>query len=370
MQTILHPDNNYKELDEYLISKNPKRIFLVCGKSVLRCNPGKYFSALESRLGIKVVFFDKFSPNPDYSSVVEGVSLFKASGCDMIIAAGGGSAIDVAKCVKLFCQMPEGTEYLKQDITPNDVPFLAIPTTAGTGSEATKFAVVYYKGEKQSVTHESCIPSIVLFDSSTLKSLPDYQKKATMSDALCHGIESFWSIKATDESREYARKAIKLILTNSHSYLNNENSGNTNMLIAANLAGKAINISQTTAGHALSYKLTSLTGIAHGHAAVLLLVEIWRYMLSEAYETRLKNGNCALYTTLLELAEIFGCKDVSGGLKIFENFVCSLNLPKPVIADEKTLEILVKSVNTERLKNNPIELPQDVICDIYRKVCK
>ena len=91
---------------------------------------------------------------------------------------------------------------------------MAMPTTAGTGSEATKYAVIYYNGEKQSINDESIIPSTVLFDSSILDSLPSYQKKATVLDAFSHSIESMWSINSTKESKEYSKEALTLIIEN------------------------------------------------------------------------------------------------------------------------------------------------------------
>ena len=98
--------------------------------------------------------------------------------------------------------------YLRQKIVENDRRLFAVPTTAGTGSEATQFAVIYYRGEKQSVSHKSIIPDTVLFDPSSLKTLSLYQRKVGMMDALSHSIESCWSINSTNESKEYSRIAI------------------------------------------------------------------------------------------------------------------------------------------------------------------
>ncbi len=133
----------------------------------------RYFRDLPIKLGVKIVPFDQFKPNPDYESVVKGVRVYKINGCDAIAAIGGGSAMDVAKCIKMFATLDEGQNYLEQEIIPNKIPFLAVPTTAGTGSEATRFAIVYYQGKKQSVTDESCIPDAVVMDPSVLKTLPD-----------------------------------------------------------------------------------------------------------------------------------------------------------------------------------------------------
>ena len=89
--------------------------------------------------------------------------------------------MDSAKCIKLFANMNDDTLYLKQEIVPNDIPFIAIPTTAGTGSEATKCAIIYYQGEKLTVTDDSSIPSFTLFDPSALKTLRLYQKNFFVS---------------------------------------------------------------------------------------------------------------------------------------------------------------------------------------------
>ena len=92
-----------------------------------------------------------------------------------------------------------------------DIPFLAMPTTAGTGSEATRYAVIYYDGKKQSVTHDSVVPDVAILEPKVLKTLPLYQKKCTMMDALCQGIESWWSMNSTDESK--AREKMEKLLS-------------------------------------------------------------------------------------------------------------------------------------------------------------
>ncbi len=279
MQLYLPPDNRYRALDQYLMDGKIRRIFLVCGKSLRRLPAGAYFEALEVRLGIRVVTFSDFSPNPSYESVVDGTSRFREAGCDFIAAAGGGSAIDVAKCVKRFANMELTRNCLEQTAAPGDASLLAIPTTAGTGSEATRFAVIYYQGRKQSVAHDDCLPNAVLLDPRLLETLPEYHRKASMLDALCHAVESVWSLRASPESRDYAYRAIRQLLGSMDDYLQNTPDGNLNMLEAANLAGKAINLAQTTAGHALCYGLTSLYGLAHGHAAALCVRRLWPYMV-------------------------------------------------------------------------------------------
>lgn len=327
---IMNASKDYIELDEYFLNIQVKRILLVCDGSMQFLRLNQYFASLEQRLGIQVVRFTDFQPNPSYESVECGVNCFHENNCDMIAAVGGGSAIDVAKCIKLYSNMDKHENYLKQQIIPNSIPFLAVPTTAGTGSEATRYAVIYYNGEKQSVADESCIPSAVLIDSSTLKTLPLYQKKATMMDALCHALESFWSVNSTDESMEYSRCAIQLILENRKGYLDNVDEANTNMLKAANIAGRAINITQTTAGHAMCYKLTSLYGIAHGHAAALCIRKLFPYMLSEDAKCIDPRGTQYLCHVFNEIAKAMGCSTANEAAEYFEQIVTGLELKIPV----------------------------------------
>lgn len=214
-------------LDSYLKEKKVKSVFLVCDDSLQYLKLDGVINDLAERT--EVVRFSDFKPNPLYESVVEGVRKYRDSKCDIIVAVGGGSAIDIAKCVKLYTNLPgDGADglWLQSKGTVDDIELLAIPTTAGTGSEATRYAVVYYDGKKQSITSETIIPNAVLFDPSVLESLPDYQKKSTVMDALCHAVESFWSVNSTDESKEYSRTAIKLIVSNIDDYLTGNKSKN------------------------------------------------------------------------------------------------------------------------------------------------
>lgn len=367
-QIVLVACGDYRDLDQYLQLKDSKRILLVCDPSISFLRINDYFLALEERLGVKVVRFSDFQPNPLYESVVKGVDVFLTEACDTIVAVGGGSAMDVAKCIKLYSNMDRSENYLKQSIVPNDTPFIAVPTTAGTGSEATRYAVIYYEGEKQSIADYSCIPPVVLFDTSVLETLPLYQKKATLMDAMCHSIESFWSVNSTDESKGYSREAIGLIIKNYKDYLAGDDSKNELMLKASHIAGKAINITQTTAGHAMSYKLTSLFRIAHGHAAALCVKGIWPYMVEHTGNCIDCRGEDYLKNTFVEIADAMGCFTVEEAISKFSDMVDELGLEVPENVTDKDYEVLKNSVNPVRLKNNPVALSVEDIDFIYHSV--
>lgn len=366
-QKILIINENYIEIEDFLKNASIRKFMLVCDSIFPYLQVSHFFEKLTLRTGIEFIIFNEFTPNPQYESVVKGVELFNKEKCQAIIAIGGGSTIDVAKCIKLYSNMNMSGMYLEQKIVPNDVQLYAMPTTAGTGSEATRYAVIYYKGEKQSISDLSCIPSVVFFDVSVLGTLPIYQKKATMMDAFCHAIESFWSINSNDLSQKYSAEAIKLILENKDFYLENKEIGNINMFKAAYIAGKAINITQTTAGHAMCYKLTSLYGIAHGHAAAICVKEIFRYMTENVSKCIDPRGEEYLYKIFVKIAKTMGGATASDAVNKFSRIVDGLELPLPN-PNKEDYFVLKKSVNLQRLKNNPISLDESAIDMLYHLI--
>ena len=342
-------------LNKILEENNAKNILVVCDKVMFEKWPLK--KMLEDNR-IKYTLFSNFGPNPKFEDIIEGIDLFKKEDCDFIISIGGGSSIDTAKVIKLY-SVVDYNGGITENYKYNPVKHLAIPTTAGTGSESTRYSVCYYNGKKQSITHDSIVPDYVILEPELLMGLPMYQKKATIMDALCQGIESYWSVNSTSESKEYSKKSIDIILKNLDKYLNdNTKTITSKMLHASNLAGKAINITQTTAAHAMSYKLTSLYGIAHGHAVAITLPYIWEYMNDNLDKCIDPRGKKYLGDVLNEL------KDMVGGAKKFKKLYDSLELDKPTISTDD-LTILVESVNPVRLKNNPVSLDKEAIEKIY-----
>lgn len=320
------------------------------------------------KLGLPYIKFSGFTSNPLYEDVCRGVDIFNSENCDCILAVGGGSTIDVAKCIKLYCRMDNSKNYLTQVYSENDIPLIAVPTTSGTGSESTRYAVIYYNGEKQSVTHESIIPSYAILESSVLKTLPLYQKKCTVLDALCQGIESWWSVNSTDESKDYSRKSIKLITSHIQGYITNNDNDNEQIMLASNLSGRAINITQTTAAHAMSYKLTSLYKLPHGHAVAICLPKVWKYMNSHPDKCIDPRGSSYLSNTFQDIAHCLGADNVSEAIDIFNGILSKLDIKPPVPTYCNELKTLAASVNPIRLKNNPIELDSDTLLNLYSEI--
>lgn len=309
------------------------------------------------------VKFNEFTPNPLYEQVVAGVNAYIENNCEMIVAVGGGSSIDVAKCIKLFAKMDKSENFLNQTKFDSKIILIAIPTTAGTGSESTRHAVIYYNGEKQSISHESIVPNACILEPSVLKGLPLYQKKCTMLDALSQAIESWWNVNSTIESKIYSKKAMMLIKDNWREYIENKSDiAAKNIMEAANLSGRAINITATTAAHAMSYKITSLYKLPHGHAVAICLKRVWKYMLKHTDDCTDERGEEYLKCVFAELPVSYDWL-----LELMEK----LEMNDPVSENrENDLDILAKSVNPVRLKNNPVYLSENTLRKLYEDIIK
>jgi len=298
---------------------------------------GSFETQAREIFGENAVYFNKFTSNPVVDDVAAGVALFEKTGCDFIISFGGGSAIDTAKSIK-------------KDI--GQVCHLAIPTTAGTGSEATRFAVLYEAGEKQSIENDALLPEYVILNASYLQTLPLYHKKSAMLDALCQAIESIWSVNHTYESVAYALSAVRTIFDNVDAYLqdNGDAASALRILNASHLAGKAINITKTTAPHAMSYKLTTKFGLAHGHAVALCMMPVWRHLLEcDAAPETLQQQFLDEFTDLLYKMNINAGFDGLDGIA-------------------ESADVLAASVNAERLGNHPVKLSCEAIAEMYRLI--
>lgn len=367
--------NGISSLPAILKEIGAKKLFLVIDSSYPFLNIKDSIEALE----IEKVAFSDFTPNPLYEQVCKGIDILKAEACDAILAVGGGSAIDVAKCIKLAVLASEGNDAIIPPLVNTRVacdgakiPFIAIPTTAGTGSESTHNAVMYYEGSKQTVTNDGVLPDYALLEPSVLKTLPLYQKKCTMMDALCQGIESWWSVNSTEESYGYSRKAIVLIMQNWRAYIfDNDTKAAKNIMLGANYGGRAINITATTAAHAMSYKITSLYRLPHGHAVAVGFPEIWQYMITHMDKCIDPRGQEYLSGIFQQIAGAMGAATPSEAITLFREMMTAMELQHPVATNrELELETLSTSVNPVRLKNNPVQLDIETIRGLYERILK
>lgn len=357
-----------QHLEDFLTRIKCRKYLLVCDSAFPYLKIEDYINSI----GLQYVVFSQFTPNPLYEDVCKGIEMFVKEGCDAIVAIGGGSTVDVAKCIKLFCKMNPNENFLQQEFLDCSVPLIAIPTTAGTGSESTRYAVIYYDGKKQSITHDTIIPNYAILEPQLLKTLPVYQKKCTMLDALCQGIESWWSVNSTEESVSYSKKAVSLIMNQWKSYIfENSDEAAEEIMLAANYAGKAICITQTTAAHAFSYKITSIYGLPHGHAVAICLPIIWEYMIEHLELCIDERGSDYLNNIFGNISKELGVATPCEAILLFKKLLQTLNIASPVSTNKnEDLEILTRSVNPIRLKNNPIKLEESEIRELYKQIIK
>lgn len=219
--------------------------------------------------------------DPSAGDVNGAIRRFRSAPPDLIIAIGGGSVIDLAKAVRVIAPFAsDATPFLtgEQPIEAPGTPLLAVPTTAGTGSEVTRYAVFTVDGEKRPIGHPALLPDHVILDPELTYSLPPAVTASTGLDALAQAMESMWSTRSTDTSYADARLALLLALDHLETAVNRPNpESRAAMCTASHLAGHAIDISATTAPHALSFHLTTEYDVPHGHAVALTLGAVLEY---------------------------------------------------------------------------------------------
>lgn len=334
----------------------PKHIFLVRGKrSYELCGAKDIMNYFFAKLQCEVTEFYDFEENPKIEDLERGLALLSYSSASFIIAIGGGSVIDMAKLIRFFYSFsgePTSDNFIKEREL---IPLIAIPTTSGTGCEATHFAVLYKNKRKYSVAHNSILPDIAVIYPQFTYQNSKYLTACTGFDALAQGIEAYWSIHATEESIGYAKKAIQLLWRNLPVAVNSPN-GNVRSKISegAYWAGKAINIAKTTASHALSYPFTSYYNIPHGHAVALTFPFVMsiNFVISEE--------NVHSSTTVFDirkrldsLADILDISNKEADIVfILRNYICELGLSF-VLPVEYNRQVVLDNVNLQRIGNNP-----------------
>lgn len=272
-----------------LLKKMGNKAFIVTGRHVAVSNMMKQLTALLDENGIGCVIFDGITGEPTDTMIENGVEMLKSSGCDFIIGIGGGSPLDSAKAIAAMA-VNEGSiaDYNGKEITGEILPLAAIPTTAGTGSEATKFTVITdsEKGIKMLLKGDVLVPKLAIVDSSFTVGAPKSVTSATGLDALTHAVEAYTSKKAFSMTDTLAVSAVKRIMKYLPiAYKEPDNSlAREQMSIAALEAGICINNSSVTIVHGMSRPIGALFHVPHGMSNAMLLKECLSFAVSGAYE--------------------------------------------------------------------------------------
>ncbi len=228
--------------------------------------------------GIPFVLYDKVNAEPNLMVVDEGTKLCLESGCDAVVAIGGGSVIDTSKTIAMMATnggCAEDYQLRGREVTKRPLLFIAVATTAGTGAEATKVSVIYNpeKGFKKALYHDSMIAEVAILDPLTTAALPARVTSATGMDAITHAVESYVSNNANEFSRMYSLKALKLLADNIGIVCREPGNleARSNMLLGSYFAGCAISAG-TTLAHIVGQPLGAVYHIAHGESCSIFLI--------------------------------------------------------------------------------------------------
>ena len=341
---------------------------LSCSNGLLVSDPffvqsGLADEIVEKSEGMLKGIYSGISPNPETTEVDACAVLIRENGYDFLVALGGGSALDCAKAAGTICFTEDPISKYHGTGVPipeKHLPLIAIPTTAGTGSEVTCVSVLSNKelGKKGPIVSEGFYPSIALVDPELTYTLPPYMTASTGIDVLCHAIEGFWSkghqpicdalaLHATKIVFEYLRRAVADP---------SDKEARNKMAEASVIAGLAFTLPKTTSSHACSFPLTNILHIPHGEACGLTLDYFARV------NADVENGRVHNFAKELGFEDAYEMADEIGRLK--KDIGLRTDLKDFELSDE-TFEELIKGSHHPNILNNPVEITDDILIDMY-----
>lgn len=307
----------------------------------------------------QVFVFDQIEENPSIESVDIGVDFAKAHAVNLILGVGGGSSMDAAKGIALSVTNELHFEFFLNGEVPKNkpLPIICIPTTAGTGSEVTPFAVFTDKLDesKKGYSHPSIFPLISIIDPELTYSMPESVRINTGLDVLAHASEAYLSKESTMLNDQIAIESVKLVITNLPLAVRGNKSAIHKMAYASVLAGIAITHASTILPHIMGYPLTVFHQIPHGKASILTLPAFLDF-LDEIGESVQK---------VKELKSIF---DVEGGLSEFlKTLGISSKLSDYGVIESEIDLFVEKTIYKGDIKITPGTIDRDIIRKLYYK---
>lgn len=319
--------------------------------------------------------FSDIVPDPPIETVVSGIEVFKEVNPDVLIALGGGSAIDASKAIM---------DFSKKILKTNDIEFIAIPTTSGTGSEVTSFSVITdkQKGTKYPLVSDDLLPNVAILDPELVKTVPNFITADTGMDVLTHAIEAYVSTEANDFSDALAEKAIKLVFK----YLlraykdGNDIEAREKMHNASCLAGMAFNQTSLGINHSIAHVLGGKFHVPHGRTNSILLPHVIEYNADIVGYTNTKYSMAANKYAQISMLLGLNTSNVRMGVKNLVNEIkklqkemsmaTSLSQCKVNISDLSSVEneIAILAINDGCTKTNPRVPTERDIIDILNKI--
>ena len=352
-----------RELGDEIRALGGKRGALITSPSFKK--RGMVEKIMQDSSGLIVSAYCAVSPNPDIIEVQACIDLIHKDGCDFVVALGGGSVMDCAKAAACMCtaNAPALDYLLGLKLPDTSLPLIAVPTTAGTGSEITSVSVLsdHARGLKKPLAGDALYPKLALVDPELTYSVPRHTTACTGMDVLCHAIEGYWSTQHQPICDALALHAVRLVLENLRTACDDpENAvAREKMAEASVIAGLAFALPKTTGSHACSYPLTSLLGIPHGEACALT---IDRFMRMNAPGD---DGRILFLAKALGYADIYALADAITALK--QDIGVMQDLKSFNLSDE-LFDSIVEASKHPNLYKNPSPVSDEALRAMFEEM--
>ena len=363
--------NSVEDIKKFINDKSLKKIFVLCGKKSFATS-GAEDLFKKTIINREIKLFYKKSEPPILEELIEIINNIKIFKPDLILAVGGGAVIDYAKIANVVDVREDLADLIENYSYPFKKKYTklaVIPTTAGSGAEVTSNAVIYVDGIKHSFESELLIPDNFFLIPEFLISAPNKIKASAGFDAIAQALESLVSRKSNDQSVEYASKSLKVSVNSFIPFINDPNMMRaTEMSIAANLAGKAISISKTTAPHAASYPFTSLFDISHGHAVSLFFEKFFKFNYDNLDKSETSFDLKKRFDLIFDLFDVHNIDDFNSKISLIKKQAnLEDDLTKLNVDINRSSKNIIKGINLLRLGNNPVKIDGK---DIYNIISK
>ena len=329
------------------------------------------------KAGIHVVVFDSVVADPPIEVVEEAIELARANQCDLVIGLGGGSSIDTAKIVALYPNdFQSVNELLEADISGfKKMPLFAIPTTAGTGAEATFVSVITAEdGSKKAIYTPKILPDVAILDATLTLKLPRHITAATALDAMVHCIEAYTSrTKKNPISDALAIKGLQMLWSNFDKVLNHSDDidARAEMLLGSTLAGIAFVNASVAAVHGLSYPLSINFHVPHGHANALVMCGVFTFNLPVATPLYAELARAVMPIDTSGMTDLEAAHQFINQLKDFlktSGLKYRLNELDITAQDIPALADIVMNTYARLIATNPMDMSLEEVKTIYKEI--
>ena len=370
---IIFGRGSLSQLGESVIRIGASKVFLVSDAGVIKAGWVDQAVHYLQAAGLETEIFSALTSNPKDCEVMEGVRRYQASGCDGIVAVGGGSPTDVAKAIAILAtnggmlQDYEGINKISRPLPP----MVIAPSTSGAGSEVSQFAIIVdtTRKLKMSIISKSLVPDIAIVDPELVQTMDAKLAAATGLDAFTHGIESYVSLAATPLTDIHALKAIQLASRNLRRAVavREDMEANTNMAMASLTAGLAFSNAILGATHAMTHQVDGLIDQHHGETNASILPHVMEFNLSACPE-RFRDIAEAMGEDVAGLSPLAAAKQaVLAVRQLIRDIGLAKGLGDIGLSEEFIPLLSANAMKDACLVTNPRPASQDDIADIFRK---